>query len=225
MTKRLFWEVDKLKQQILELSAMVEHSVISAVKSVTERDLELADEVIRGDEEIDLREVDIEEECLKLIALHQPVAHDLRYIVAVLKINNDLERIGDLAVNIAQRARDLNNFSVISSASELLELAEGAKAMLRKSLTALLNLDGALAKEVLISDDQVDAIHRGIFRTICAAIKDQPEQAEALVSVLTISRNLERLADHATNIAEEVLYMIEGKIVRHGRATLAVVRN
>ena len=209
-------EIEKLKKMILSLSAVVEERVQKAVRSIEERDAALASEVIEGDGEIDRAEVGVEEECLKILALHQPVAIDLRFIVAVLKINNDLERIGDLAVNIAERAQFLCQDEGIEAPFDFVEMSEKALAMLRKSLDALMDMDPDLAREVCASDDEVDEINRDMYAKIAEGVHQNPEHTAPLLSYLSASRHLERIADHATNISEDIIYMIEGEIIRHG---------
>ena len=215
MAKHLQKEIENLKKRLLSLGAMVENAVREATLSIEKRDVSLANKVIEEDEEIDQTEVDIEEECLKILALHQPVAIDLRFIVAVLKINSDLERIGDLAVNIAERAVFLAGQPKVNVSLGLVEMAHGTQAMLKKSLDALVNLDAALAHDVCVSDDEVDAMNRQMYLKVQDAILKNPEQIASLIHLLSASRHLERIADHATNIAEDVIYMIEGQIVRH----------
>lgn len=218
MSVHLHKAIDSLKQRVLALSALVEESVIKAIGAVNARDAKLALEVIDGDSKIDQAEVEVEEECLKILALHQPVATDLRLIVAVLKINNDLERIGDLAVNMASRARKL---ALIEAPPKVMVDFRGGEErvrdMLRKSLQALLNLDENTAKWVCAADQEIDDINRGVFQQVSQGIKEHPEEADRLIMLLSVSRNLERIADHTTNIAEDVLYMIRGEIVRHTR--------
>jgi phosphate transport system protein len=175
----------------------------------------LARKIIDEDIQIDRTEVEVEEECLKVLALHQPVAIDLRFIVAVLKINNDLERIGDLAVNIAERSYFLASQPEINVSFDFTEMSNNTEAMLNKSLDALVNLSPALAHEVCISDDVIDNINRQMYLKIQDEIIKHPDRITALIHLLSISRHLERIADHATNIAEDVIYMIEGEIVRH----------
>ena len=210
-------EIERLKKQVLSLCAVVEESVRRAVQSVSARDSKRAEEVIRNDMEIDRAEIDVEEECLKILALHQPVAIDLRYIIAVLKLNNDLERIGDLAVNIAQRALLLNAHPTIPVPFDLSGLAERTQGMFRQSLDALVNMDARRAREVCAMDDEVDAINRAMYEQVKQTIRTHPEDIEGLIALLSVSRYLERIADHATNIAEDVLYMVDGRIARHGR--------
>jgi len=208
-------EIDKLNKRILALCAQVEEQVWHAVKSIKERNDDLARKVISHDTDIDEEEVDIEEECLKILALHQPVAIDLRFIITVLKINNDLERIGDLAVNIAERALFLAEQPKINISIDLLDMAQNAQLMLRRSLDALINRNPEIAYQVCASDDTVDHMNRQMYLKVQEAILKNPEQISALIQLLSASRHLERIADHATNIAEDVIYMIEGQIIRH----------
>jgi phosphate transport system protein len=215
MKRILQREIDKLKKLILELGALVEERVRMAVKSIEENDPRIAREVISGDIQIDQREVDLEEECLKILALYQPVATDLRFIIAVLKINSDLERLGDLAVNIADRAVCLPVFHKNEIIADITVMADKAQNMLRKSLDALVNEDPALAREVCAGDDEVDAIHAGIFPKFERAVLEHPDKVQYYISLVGVSRNLERIADHTTNIAEDVIYMTVGEIVRH----------
>jgi phosphate transport system protein len=215
MAHHLQREIDRLKKNILALGAMVEQSVELAVKSIEERDTKLAERVLATDNDIDHAEVDLEEDCLKVLALHQPVAIDLRFIIAVLKINSDLERIGDLACNIAERTLVISRYPQASVPYDLQGLVDKTKWMLRSSLDSLVNLDSALARSVRASDDQVDNINREMYDLVKEAIRQRPNEIEVLIPYLTVSRNLERIADHATNIAEDVIYMIEGVIARH----------
>jgi phosphate transport system protein len=208
-------EIERLKTMISSLAAHVEEAVGKAVRAVTDRDGGLARSVIEFDPEIDLMEVEVEEECLKALALHQPVAHDLRFIIAVLKVNNDLERIGDLAANIAEQAAFLASVDRIEIPYDLPGMAAKVREMLRRSLDALTATDSGIARAVLEADDEVDAIDRGMYPEVRAAIRGHPDDMEALIRLLRVSQNLERIADHATNIAEDVIYLAEGGIVRH----------
>jgi phosphate transport system protein len=218
MSMHLAREISALKRMILSLSAVVEENVRKAVWSIERLDAKLAQEVIETDLEIDRREVEVEEACLKTLALHQPVAVDLRFIVAVLKINNDLERIGDLAVNIAGRSLFLCEQPPRISPFDFSELCRKALDMLRISLDSLMNMDSIRANKVLILDDEIDEINRQVFARTFEMISQSPQDAEALISYMNASRVLERIADHATNIAEDVIYMNEGWIARHGAA-------
>ncbi len=215
MTIHFLNEVDELKDMILALSGRVEAQLEHAVRAIVLRDAQIAARVLDEDHGIDSAEVDIEEECLKILALYQPVAHDLRYIIAVLKINNDLERVGDLAVNIAERAIFLAEQPLPSTDFDFMHMADKASTMLRDSLDALLKQDLKLAIHVRESDDEVDQLNREMYAQIKRSIRREPQHVDALIHLLSISRYLERVADHATNIAEDVIYMIKGEIVRH----------
>ncbi len=208
-------EIENLKKKILSLGAKVETAVPEATLSLETRDASLAQKIIENDIEIDQSEVEVEEDCLKILALHQPVAIDLRFIVAVLKINNDLERIGDLAVNIAERAAFLATQPKVDVALDFAGMAHKTQIMLKKSLDALVNLSVDFAHEVCAYDDEIDAMNRRMYIDVQEAIRVHPEQIEPLIHLLSAARHLERIADHATNIAEDVIYMVEGKIVRH----------
>ena len=215
MPKHFHRELEKLKKRILSLGAMVEERVYMATKAIENRDSNLADKIIKSDYEIDEMEVDIEEECLKILALYQPVAVDLRFITAVIKINNDLERIADEAVNIARGIKYISKGKKPHFDFDFYSMAEKTEAMLKKSLDALVNLDVDLAFKVCLLDDDVDKTNAQAHRMVKDAIKDHPDQGEYFINLLLISRHLERIADHATNIAEEVIYLIEGEIIRH----------
>jgi phosphate transport system protein len=216
MTKHFVRELEKIKKKILSLGALVEERVYLTIKAIESRDPDLAKQIIRSDHEIDETEVEIEEECLKILALYQPVAIDLRFIVAVIKINNDLERIGDEAVNIAERIQSMAKYPNISFHFDYTEMAEIAASMLKQSLDALVNLDIDTAFRVITMDDQVDNIQSNAYSQIKQAMRVHPDEMTYMINLYLISRHLERVADHATNIAEEVIYLIEGEIVRHG---------
>ncbi|MFP4380772.1 MAG: phosphate signaling complex protein PhoU [Candidatus Sumerlaeia bacterium] len=216
MPRHLIKEMDKLKRKMMGLSAVVEERLMKAVKALMEQDEALAHEVIESDVDIDEMEVEVEEECLKMLALYQPVAHDLRMIVAILKMNNDLERIGDLAVNVAERSLYLisvpkQNYSFL----DFRKMASKTQSMLRRSLDSLVNLDGSEAGQVCTDDSEVDEINREMYDLVKQEIREHPENLEELIHCLSISRHMERIADLATNIAEDVIYMVSGKIVRH----------
>lgn len=216
MSTHLRREIERLKRQLLNLSAVVESSVQKAVRSISERDDKLARQVMDADNEIDQMEVDVEEDCLKILALHQPVATDLRFIIAVLKINNDLERIGDLSVNIAERAIYLANKEKVEIPFDFPKMSALTQSMLHRSLDALVNMDRALANAVCAADDELDKINRDMYTKVKNGVRNNPEQIDSLINLLAVSRQLERIGDHCTNIAEDVIYMIEGTIVRHG---------
>lgn len=215
MSKHFEIEVEKLKKKTLYLSAIVEESVQKAIKAFKNNDLKLAKEIITTDDEIDRLEVDLEEECLKVLALYQPVASDLRYIASVIKITNELERIGDLASNICKRIIDIRGVDVGIIMPDYQSMAEKSSLMLKRSLDSLMRMDGAIAYKVCASDDVVDELKKIITSKIKAEIMKNPENLDNWLNVMTVSRYLERIADHATNIAENVIYMLEGEIVRH----------
>jgi phosphate transport system protein len=208
-------EIDKLKKQIVLLAGNVEKRVADAVKSIDQRDAQLAQVIKDTDQTIDQTEIEVEEECLKILALYQPVAMDLRFIIAILKINNDLERIGDEAVNIAGRSLNINAYPKIEINFDLKTLAHNVMAMLKRSLDALVNMDAAMAHTVIDSDDEIDETVQKLFQQVKNEIRRQPEKIDYIIEYMRINRHLERIADHATNIAEDIVYMIEGKIVRH----------
>jgi len=215
MTKYYQKEIEHLKKKVLHLTAVVEEALQVAVTAVAERDEELAQQVIDGDQRIDLMEVEIEEDCLKILALYQPVAIDLRFIVSALKINNDLERIGDLAVNIAERAFILAVSIEDDVPFDLNAMLDRVLAMVKSSADALVNMDVETANQVCCSDDFVDDMNREARQAVIDRVKQHPERANEYLALSGIARNLERIADHATNIAEDVIYMVDGEIVRH----------
>ena len=215
MRAHLQREIDNLKRQLLELSAEVENDVRMAVRAVEDRDPALAKTVLHRETQINATEVEVEEECLKILALYQPVAGDLRYIIAVLKINQDLERIGDLAVHIAERGLFLCQQPRLDIQFRLGTMADKAQAMLKNVLNAFVNLDEAAARAVCTADSEIDAINLDIFKQVKQAVTQNPALFESLLQIMHIARHLERIADHATNIAEDVIYLIEGRIVRH----------
>jgi phosphate transport system protein len=215
MNIQLQKEIEKLKRQVLELSAKVENDLRLAVRAADNQDAALAQGVVNREELTNTMEVNVEEECLKSLALHQPVASDLRYIVAVLKINQDLERIGDLAVHIAERASFLCRQPRITIPVRLEQMADKTEGLLKKVLDAFVNLDETAAREVCAADQDIDAMNQEIFQQVKEAIIKNPCLFESLLQIMHISRHLERIADHATNIAEDLIYLIEGRIVRH----------
>ena len=215
MSAHLRREIEKLKRQLLSLAATVEDCLWNAIRSIIDRDPDLARNIIENDDAVDFAEVQVEEEALKILALHQPVAIDLRLIVAVLKINSDLERIGDLAVHIAEQGAYFASRPPVDMPFDLTEQATRVRNMLRGSLDALVNLNVDAARKVCLADDEVDMAHHAMFTQITQCIRRHPEQLDVFLRFRSISGYLERIADHATNIAEDVIYMIEGEIVRH----------
>ena len=221
MTRPFQKEIDRLKRRVLQLTAVVEDNLRASVRSVIERDADLADRVVEEDNEIDQMEVELEEECLKILALHQPVAIDLRFVIAALKINNDLERIGDLAVNIAKLLPMLLPVSERKVPFDLPAMLQLALSMVQRSADSLVDLDVDGARAVCESDDELDDMHYEARDAVEQEIQRNPDLTGYYLSLLLISRNLERIGDHATNIAEDVIYMVEGEIIRHRGKTSA----
>jgi phosphate transport system protein len=215
MSVHLLREIENLKKSILTLGATVEERLREAVSSVINRNRERAGKVIQSDGDIDRNEVKIEEDCLKILALHQPVAVDLRFIVAILKINNDLERIGDLAANIAKRAVYLTSEPITCGQFHIPEMSEKVQSMLSRSLDSLVNSDADMAHGVCISDDEVDDLLRDTYKMVWERVQSDIDTLKCASHHLDVSRALERIADLTTNIAEDVIYMIEGQIIRH----------
>jgi phosphate transport system protein len=213
----LYWsrEIDNLKKLILSLGALVEEQIQKSIVSLLRRDAELANEVIEKDSEVDNLEIKIEEECLKILALYQPVAQELRFVVTVLKMNNDLERMGDLAVNIAHRSVALADKDRIELISAFQTLAEKTQKMVSRSLDALINTNVKIAKEVMEADDEIDRLNFEFRKKAIEGIKSNPARLEDYLHLRTVSQNLERIADQATNIAEDVVYLCTGEIIRH----------
>ena len=215
MTKHLVRDLTNLKKLLLEVGAMVEEATDKAITALTQRRAEVASEVIASDNEIDSKEVLIEEECLKILALHQPVASDLRFVIAALKVNNDLERMGDQAVNIAERAAALAEQPPLQIPLNVDRMADVVQQMVRSSLDAHVNLDTELALSVCRMDDEVDDLNREMFSIMQAEMSKDPSLVVRAVHYLSASRDLERIADLATNIAEDVVFMVEGDVIRH----------
>jgi phosphate transport system protein len=215
MTLQWERELQELKKLILGLGAKVEDQIRKSILSLIRRDEDLALEVMNKDSEIDELEIKIEEECLKILALYQPVAWELRFVITVLKMNNDLERMGDLAVNIAQRAQSLSRREQIDLIADFQLMAEKTQKMVSKSLDSLINADVKAAKEVLEADDEIDEMTRELQKKSVIDIRQHPDRAEDYFNLRSVSKNLERIADSATNIAEDVVYLCTGEIIRH----------
>ena len=215
MTKHLQRDLEQLHRDILSLASSVEEAIYRAIQALQKRDVALAQQVIIGDEPIDEQENHIEEECLKILALHQPVAVDLRRITAVLLINTDLERMADLAEDIAERAVALATGVPIPIPDKLQRMTDLTTSMVRQSLDAFVSLDSQHARRVCRLDDEVDHLNEEIIRELIATMQKSPDNIEPGLSLFSATRHLERIADHATNIAEEVVYLVEGEIVRH----------
>jgi phosphate transport system protein len=215
MVLRLHREVDKVKSHLLVLCSNVEKQVEKAVSAVINRDVDLANAVIENDENIDQAEVKMEEQLLLLLTLYQPVAIDLRFVVAILKINNDLERIGDLAVNMAKRVKFIQKSNSSINLDNIQLMSEKAMYMLEQSLQALIRMDQDIAYAVCDADDEVDDLNRAMYDILKNKIRKKPDEMNIYIDLISISRFLERIADLATNISEDVIYICNGKIVRH----------
>ncbi len=215
MPMHLQSEIQKLNQKFLKLTSLIEKAVLDAINSIENLDYDLANQTIELDNEIDDLEVEIEEDCLKILALYQPVANDLRFIVGVLKMNNDLERIGDLASNIAFRAKSLCRKGPHKSFVEFDEICSKVIAMVHDSIGVLIEMNIEKAKKILDRDHEIDELNRNIHKLFIKAVEEKPELTSTYLQYLSASKNLERVGDITTNIAEDVIYMVTGKIIRH----------
>jgi phosphate transport system protein len=218
MERRLDQDLDRVRQSLLKMGGMVEGMVAQATQALLERDTPLCNKVIQGDRDVDQLEIEIDEICHSILGRKQPTAVDLRFLVAVMKINSDLERIGDSAVNIAQSVEQLNEQPPLKPYIDLPHLSQLVQDMVRKSLDAFVRRDAALATEVCRSDDAVDGLYKQIFRELLTYMIEDPKTVSRALHLLLISRNMERIADHATNIAEDVVYYVEGRDIRHSMA-------
>ncbi len=207
-------ELQQLKEKLLRMSSLVEDVINTSVKALIDRNASLAEKAIEADKAIDTFEIEIDELSLRLLALYQPQAGDLRFITSTMRINNDLERIGDLGVNIAQRTLDLLKNPPFQSSSDIPEMAKAAQNMLKDSLNAFVNKDSSLAEAVCKRDDVVDNFNNVIFKKVLTS-KPHDAEVERAIDLILVAKNLERIADHSTNICEEVIYMIEGKNIKH----------
>lgn len=219
MSKHLERDLEQLQTKLLALSAMVEAMIDKAGQSLRDGRSDLAQEVIASDDEVDRREVLIEEEALKIMALHQPVAIDLRRIAAVIKINNDLERIADLAVNVAERADQMARFPDFGIPATLQQMSGCAIKMVRGALDAFVQLDTDLAETIRAADDEVDTLNYELIARLRETMQTEPSTIEPALHCFSVSRHLERIADHATNIAEDVIFLVQGHIARHQHET------
>jgi phosphate transport system protein len=208
-------ELKELKEKLLYEGAMVERAIKEAITALLERDSSLAEKVISDDELVNAKEVEIDEFCLKLLALRQPAARDLRFITTAIKINYDLERIGDMAVNICERVLELNQEPQLKPYIDLPKMAETVQLMVKESLDAFVKEDVELAWKVTKDDEIVDHLHDQIFRELLTYMMQDFKAVSRATRLLFISKYLERIADHAVNIAELVIFMVEGKIIRH----------
>lgn len=205
----------QLKEKLLLMSVMVEEAISKAIKAFAERQKDLAEDVIQADRNVDMLEIDIENLCIRLLALHQPQAGDLRFITSIMKINTDLERMGDLAVNIAERALDLLKSPPTPEGSHLTTMAKSAQGMLKDSIEAFVNKKADLAQLVCKRDDEVDQLNRQIFQELTRKMQQDHNYIERSIDLILVAKNLEKIADHATNICEDVIYMVNGTVIKH----------
>lgn len=215
MKKHLQHDLDDLKKDILTMGSLVEESIDKAIAALVHRRPELAVEVSSGDALIDQKELSIEDKCLKMLALHQPVAGDLRFIIGCIKVNNDLERMGDHAQAIAERAAFLSTHPAIEAQIDFQRMVLKVQGMVKRGLDALVNLDAELARAVAREDDEVDAYHKQMFGELQDLMRREPATIERAVHTLSVVRHLERIGDLATNIAEDIVFMVEGEVIRH----------
>jgi phosphate transport system protein len=215
MQRHFHEELDALKQTLLAMGALVEDQIRRVMRALVERDDALARDVIERDQQVNAYDVEVDEKCVELLARYQPAASDLRFLTTAMKIVTDLERIGDQAVNIAQRALELNKEPQLKPYIDLPRMAAKSQRMVKDSLDAFVAHDAALARDVCVRDSEVDALKEQVFRELLTFMMGDPKTIARALHLILVSRFLERVADHATNIAEMVVYMIEGKIVRH----------
>ena len=215
MPRHFHEELELVKQKTLKLGSLVETMVERAVASLVDRDSRQAEDIIAADEKVDALDIEIDEDCLRLLALHQPTAGDLRFITTAMKITTDLERMADQAVNICQRAIELNEEPQLKPYIDIPIMSQLSQKMMRDALDAFVRRDAALAREVIPADDKVDALRNQIFRELLTFMMEDPRTIPRAIRLILVSRHLERIADHATNLAEMVVYLAEGKIIRH----------
>jgi phosphate transport system protein len=208
-------ELKTLKEKILRMGAMVEEQIANAIKALVERDSDLAREVIANDHRVNAMDVEIDEDCLRLIALHQPMAGDLRFLTTAMKISTELERMSDLAENVSERAIELNEEPQLKPYIDIPRMAEHTQRMVKEALDAFVNRDAELARKVCNDDDFVDNLTHQLFRELLTYMIEDPHTITRAVRITFIAKYLERIADHSTNIAELVVYLVEGKIIRH----------
>jgi len=215
MERHFHEELELVKEKTLKLGSLVETMVGRAVASLVDRDSRLADEVIASDQKVDFLDVEIDQDCLRLLALHQPAAKDLRFITTAMKITTDLERMADQAVNICERAIELNEEPQLKPYIDIPIMSQLSQKMMREALDAFVRRDAELARQVIPEDNKVDALKEQIFRELLTFMMEDPRTIPRAIRLILVSRHLERIADHATNIAEMVVFLVEGKNIRH----------
>lgn len=210
-------ELEQLRAKIIKMGSLVEQQIDFAFRSLLEGNRELARIVIERDDEVDKFDIKIDKLCQRIFALTQPVAFDLRLIMTALMINNDLERMGDIAVNISERAEPLTGYDELLKRMKIDEMAGKVQRIIKKSIDCFVNADAELAKEVINIDIEIDMLDKEIFNLLTAQMKSDPELIVPCSHILTVARNIERLSDHATNIAEDVIFLIDAKIIKHSK--------
>ncbi len=214
MHRNFHREIDKLRQKLLTMGSMVEDRVRKACSVVHSEDIQLAREIIASDWEIDEMEIEIEEDCLKIMALYQPVAKDLRFLITVIKVNNEMERIGDYAAQIAKRVKIVSKAEGLSFPFNFEVMTDLVMKEVNMSLDALVDRDVDIAKKIILLDEEINTLKRRAYKLIRKAMKKKPEFGRSLLNLYLVAGHLERIADRATNIAEDVIYMVEGEVVR-----------
>lgn len=215
MQRHFHEELELVKEKTLKLGSLVETMVEQAVASLVDRDSRLAEQVIASDQKVDALDVEIEEDCLRLLALHQPTAKDLRFITTAMKITTDLERMADQAVNICERSIELNEEDQLKPYIDIPMMSQLSQKMMREALDAFVQRDAVLARQIIPEDNKVDALKDQIFRELLTFMMEDPRTIPRAIRLILVSRHLERVADHATNIAEMVVFLVEGKSIRH----------
>lgn len=208
-------ELKELKEKVLKSAALAEEAIAKAVKSLVDRDAKLAEDVIKHDVPINMLEIEIDQLCMKLLALHQPAAEDLRFIASALRINTELERVGDEAVNIAERAAVLITKPLLKPLIDIPRMAQLAQRMLKDSIDAFITRNAGLARNVCKRDDEVDSLNDQLFRELLTYMMQDAKNIERALELILVARHLERIADHTTNISEDVVYIVEGKTIKH----------
>lgn len=215
MDRQFDEELKKLKERLLYMASLVEESIAMAIKGLKECKEELAQEVLKREETINLMDIEIDELCMRLFALRQPLASDLRFISSGMKIGSELERMGDLAENIAERTLELLKFPILKPLIDIPRMALLAQKMVKDSITAFINRDEKLARSVCERDDEVDSLNDQVFRELLTYMMQDPSTINRAVDLILVGRHLERIADHATNIGEDVIYLVKGKTIKH----------
>jgi phosphate transport system protein len=227
MERHFHEQLETLKQQLIDMAMAVEEAIASAIEALIKREDRIADQVMKRDERINRMEIDIDEICLRLLALQQPMAIDLRFVTSAMKLNNDLERIGDHAVNIAQLAKALNHRDPLKPFINIPRMAEIAQRMVKQSIDSFINADVTLAKKVCEQDDEVDLFDDQLFRELITYMFSDPKNIPRALNYVLVSKNLERIADLSTNIAEEVIFIYHAKNIKHhaGKAKIEDIRS